>query len=429
MLRLLSSCLVLLPALAGCRSVQVGLQEHEAELATRHAAQAQALVDRRPRLLDWPSALVMMQAQNLSLQEARDAVVTAEERLRQINRDLIPGAALTGNLTKALTDLGDLRGSDAALSIYGFFNVPGVIQWRVRHYAAELQLLRAHWALELKSRELTIQLRELFVRNQLLTQRRRQLALAQRWQISDPLALSLEASPPKIEHESLLRSLRLEEENLQDALAGILGDSSARWEPLADYLPRFDYAVSRPDPQDTGRFGGLYRRLHAAELEGARLRQRGVLLQYWPDLHVNLSSPPLYQSQGGRDWSPDFILLNLGATVQLDLRGSISQQLRETRRDFARLEARLREQNARATSSLLQARESLQLNARQLRLAELRLEALRSLPPGLSPARARENLERLLALDQQRTALLVEQTRLEALFWILDETRWPAPAT
>ncbi len=420
--------LLLLPALAGCHSVRQQLQEAETELAERHGQQARALIDRRARLVDWPSALVMMQTHNLALQEHRDALLTAEERLRQVKRDLIPGAAITGNLTHALTQLGDLRGDDAAVSIYGFFNIPGLVQWRARQYATELQLVRTRWALDLKSRELTIQLRELFVRHELLKQRRRQLALAQRWQVSDPLALSLDASPPRIEHESLLRSLRLEEDSLQDAFAEILGDASVRWEPLPDYLPRFDYATAQPDPGDIDRFGGLYRRLQAVELEGARLRQRGIELQYWPDLHVNLSSPPFYQSQGG-SWSADSILLNLGASVPLDFRGSIAQQLRETRRDFARLETALRDQNARAISKLLQARDSLQLNARQLRLAELRLEALRSLPPGLSPARARDNLERLLALDQQRTSLQLEQTRLEALFWILDETRWPQPAT
>jgi len=428
MLRPLPACLLLLlPVFAGCHSVQADLRHSEATLADRQVAQARTLVDRRARLLDWPSALTLMQAQNLALQEARDHVAGAGERHRQVTRDLIPGAAVSGNLTKALTDLGNLRGDDAALSIYGFFNIPGLVQWRMRHYATELELLRSRWALEVKSRELTLQLRELFIRSELLTQRRRQLALARRWQTPDPLARSLDASPPRIEHEALLRSLRLEEETLQDALAGLLGDSSYHWQLVADYLPKFDYASAPLDLEDTARFGGLYRRLQAAELEGARLRQRGIMLQYWPDLQINLTSPPFYQNHGAPRWSADAIQLNLGASVPIDLRGTIAQQLGETRRDFARLETRLREQNARTLTRLLQARDSLQLNARQLRLAELRLDALRSLPFAASPAHARDNLERLLALDQQRTALRLEQIQLEALFWILDETRWPGP--
>lgn len=428
MLRALSvRLLLLLPLLAGCRSARTDLHEAEAVLAERQVEQAQSLGHRRARLLDWPTALNVMQTQNLALQESRDTITRAEERLRQVTRDLVPGAAVTGNLTKALTDLGHLRGDDAALSIYGFFNIPGLVQWRLRYYATELELLRSRWALELKSRELTLQLRELFIRSELLSQRRRQLALARRWQTPDPLARSLDASPPRIEHEALLRSLRQEEETLQDALAGLLGDSSHHWQLVGDYLPAFDYASAALDLQDTGRFGGLYRRLQAAELEGARLRQRGLRLQYWPDLQINLTSPPFYQNHGGPRWSADVIQLNLGASVPLDLRGTLAQQLEETRRDFARLEARLREQNARLLTRLLQARDSLQLNARQLHLTELRLEALRELPFAASPARARDNLERLLALDQQRTALRLEQTQLEALFWILDETRWPGP--
>ena len=423
-----ASALAIILTLAGCRSLPDELSKRETEVAATIQTQVTALADRPDRVITWPDALMLMHEQNLTLRQSRDAITTGRERLRQVNRDLIPGAALTANLTKGITQLGDLNGDDAALSLYGFFNVPGLIQWRMRHYTAELELIRTEWAHALKSRELTIQLRELFVRSTLLHQRRRQLALAQRWPQPGPLALSLDASPQKLEHESLLMSLRREAGALQDALGEILGDASVEWTPDPTGLPQFDYAADGLDLHDTARFGGLYRRLQAAEFEGARLRQRGIKLQYWPDLTLNLSSPPLYQSHGGRSWSADAIILNLGASVPIDLRGNISQQLRETKRDFARLEAKLREQNARTITGLMRARESLRLNTRQLRLAEARLDALRSLPAAQSPARTRDNFERLFALDQQRTSLLLEKTRLESLFWLLDESRWPAVA-
>lgn len=423
-----TTALALCCALAGCRSLPDELAKRETEVADSIQDQVTALANRPALAVTWPEAVALMQEHNLALRQARDAVITSRERLKQVTRDLIPGAALTANLAKGITQLGDLNGDDAALSLYGFFNVPGVIQWRMRRYAGELELTRAEWALELKSRELTIQLRELFVRAELLAQRRRQLALAQRWQQPGPLSLSLDASPQKLEHETLLWSLRREDESLQDSIGEILGDAAVAWTLDSTALPRFDYAADGLDLHDLARFGGLYRHLQAAELEGARLRDRGVKLQYWPDLSINLTSPPLYQSRGGQAWSADALVLNLSASVPLDLRGTIAQQLRETKRDFARLETKLREQNARTITSLLRARESLRLNARRLRLTEARLDALRSLPAAQSPARTRDNLERLLNLDQQRTSLLLEQTQLESLFWLLDESRWSRPA-
>jgi hypothetical protein len=353
-------------------------------------------------------------------------VLLSQERLRQVSKDLLPGAALTANLTKAFTQLGDLQGDDAAVSLHAFFNVPGILQWRIRHYAAELEVIRATWALDLKSRELTIRLRELFLRAEMLEQRRANLALASQWQASGPLGLSLEASPPGLERESTLWALRREGDALQSAISELIGDSSRRWQLRPQGVPIFAYAVDAPDLHNLKDFGRLHRRLQAVDLEGARLRERGVKLQSWPDLTINLSSPPLYQVAGGRSttFSVDQMFLSLGSSVNFDLRGNTAQQMRETRRDLALLEARLREQNARILQTLHQAQTALTLNDRQLRLTEARLEALRGLPGSFNPGRARENLERLLALDQQRTSLLLERTQLEALFWLLDETQW-----
>ena len=108
----------------------------------------------------------------------------------------------------------------------------------------------------------------------------------------------------------------------------------------------------------------------------------------------------------------------------LDLRGSIAQQARESARDQAELESRLKQTITQTVQQLRLAQAALAQNARRLRLVELRLEGLRSLALPTSPAQARENLEQLLALDEQRSGLVVERGRLEALFWLLDETHW-----
>lgn len=420
--------LLALLLLAGCRHPGAALERHAETLAAEIAEQRTHMAAATPAPLSWPEAVVRLREHNLELQQQHAAIAAAEERRRQVVRDLMPGAAVTGNLTKSLGQLGRLDGDDTAIALHAFFNLPGLLQWQMRHYAAELEVIRARWALELKERELTVQLREIFLRSTLLEQRRTNLTRAGVWQPGGNLAGGLlDATPPALEREAVLWSLRREADELQSTAGKLLGDATVRWQLQAGALPAFDYAARASGWPQAEHFGRLHRRLQAAELEAMRLRERGVRLQYWPDLTLNLSSPPLYQRAGGREgsFSSDQIFLSLGTSLNLDLRGRVAGQLREARREAA-LHARLiREQNALLLQQLEQAATALALNDRQLRLTEVRLDALRNLSGSTHPARARDNLERLLALDQQRAGLLLERTRLEALFWILDETQWP----
>lgn len=427
--RLAGAVLAAALSLTGCRSPAPALQAGEAELAVTFAAEWQRTLPETG--IAWPAAVARLEADNLELRRSHDAVTAARERVRQVGRDLLPGAALTANALQAVTRLGDFSGDDAALSFYAFVNVPGLVQWRVRRYGAELELIRAEWAHELKRRELTIQLRELFLRSALLAQRHRNLDLAARWPAAGSLVQRLETNPPGLEREATLWALRREADSLQSAASALLGDAAHRWRLDPAGLPDLAYDRHPPAVADPTAFGRLYRRLQAADLEAARLRVRGVKLQYWPDLGINLSGPPIYQVTGGRrtDFSADQVFLTLTGSVNLDLRGAIAQQLREAKRDYALLEARLREQNARTIQRLQQALAALARNTRELQLTEARLGALRGLPATTTPVRARDNLERLLALDQQRTSLLLERAQLEALFWLLDESRWEAPVS
>jgi outer membrane protein TolC len=420
--------LLALLLLAGCRHPGAALERHAETLAAEIAEQRTRMAAAVPMTLPWPEAVVRLREHNLELQQQHAAVAAAEERRRQVVRDLMPGAAITGNLTKSLGELGRLDGDDTAVALHAFFNIPGLLQWRMRHYAAELEVIRARWALELKERELTVRLRELFLRSALLEQRRTNLTRAGAWQPAGNVAGGLlDATPPALEREAVLWSLRREADELQAAAGKLLGEAAGRWELQAGALPAFDYATRPPGWPQAEHFGRLHRRLQAAELEAMRLREQGVRLQYWPDLTLNLGSPPLYQRAGGREggFSADQIFLALGTSLNLDLRGRVAGQLREARREAALHARLLREQNALLLQQLEQAATALALNERQLRLTELRLDALRSYSGGTHPARARDNLERLLALDQQRAGLLLERARLEALFWILDETQWP----
>lgn len=406
------------------------LAEHSAARAEAYR-EASARAERRaPAPLAFADALASLREHNLELRAARLAIVSAEENRRQVLKDLLPGANLTANLSRSVTDLANLSRSDLAYSAFAYVNLPGLIQFRLRRYAAELELIRARWTCELKERELIVQLREAFLRADLLATRSRGLLASRQWETgASPLA-GLEADPRGIERESLLYSLRTEADALQLALAQLIGDDSALWQPDLAGLPPLDYADHPPDFADTARYGELFRRLQALDIEALHLRERGVKLQYWPDLRLSLTSPPLYQNTGGNtsSWDVDQVLFTASTSVPIDIQGNIARQLRETRRardlQFARMEDSLNQTLQR----LAAARDALALTARRLRIAELRLENLRALPLTQSPETVRQNLDRLLRLDEQRTTLVLERARLEHLFWILDEARWQPPA-
>ncbi len=424
-----SACAVLALLAASCASPFRNVDRQAERLEAGFAAEVDRLQSLPGQRLTWDRALALQHERNLDLRSSANAIASAEDRVRQTFRDLLPGAAISTTLNHALTDLSSLSERDVALSLYGFLNVPGLVQHRTRYYSACLELIRARWAHELKQRELTIQLHELFLREEVFAQRERNLLASMRWQTPGIAEIGLDANPATLERESLRWSLQRERQAMQTEIARLLGSSARDWRLDPSTLPQHDYLSSPLDLKDTRRTGVLFRQLQAVELEGARLAELGVKLRYWPDISVNLSSPPIYQVAGGRsiDWDIDQVLLNLSSSVSLDTRGQIGAQLRETRRQVAVLRERLAEQNTQTIQNLLIARRALEMNQKQLRLTELRLEAMRGLDRSLDPARNRDQLERLLALDQRRAALLLERSQLQGMFWLMDERKWNRP--
>ncbi len=415
--------------LAGCASPSARLAERETARADAYREAAVRSESLAPAPLTFTDALASLRERNLDLLAARHAIISAEENARQVYKDLLPGANLTGSLSRSVTDLANLSRTDLAYSAFAYINVPGLVQLRLRHYASRLELIRARWSCELKERELTVQLREAFLRADLLASRRRSLLASLQWETAASPLAGLEADPRGIERESILYSLRTEADALQLALAQLIGDDSHLWQPDLSDLPDLDYATASPDYADTTRYGQLFRQLQALDVEAIHLRERGVKLRYWPDLRLSLSSPPLYQYAGGNtsSWDVDQVLFSANTSVPLDIQGNISRQLRETRRARDLQFARMAEQLNITLQRLSASRDALALTARRLRIAELRLQGLRTLPLTQSPDSVRQNLDRLLRLDEQRASLLLERARLEHLFWILDESRWQRP--
>lgn len=410
----------------GCHSLPHRMAEASAELETQTTAEITRLRDVPTRLLTWDDALARLETDNLTLRESQHGIARAEENFRRIYLDLLPALSLTGSLSRALTDLGNLSSDDFNLNVFGLVSVPGLINLRTRHYSTSLEILRAHWSHQLRLREQTADLYRTFIRADALRLRRLNLERSQLWSAALPRQ-TLDADPEVLSREAQLFSIRQEEDALQDKLAELLGGYEFAWQPDPSSLPPLDYLASPLPPDDLDRNGLLVRRLQATEIEGARLRELGVKLQYWPDLSFTLNSPPLLQVSRGTTttWNPDQIFLNANSNVRLDTQLRVAYQLRDVRRSITLMRERLALEVTRAVQRQFTAAQTLEFTARELRLVELRLATLEDAPRGLNVDAWRDQLQKLILLSERRASLLQQKAALDTYFWVLDESRWP----
>lgn len=418
-----------LPGLTGCASAAKKVAAQEAKVRTNYAAEVTRLQSLESRTLAWPEARDLLLKQNLDLRQARNEITRAREARQRVFLDLLPIVSLSGSLSRALTDLGNVNSDDLRFSVFSFVSVPGLVNLRTRHYTAALEQLRADWAFALKERQLTAELYQTFVRYQGLKQRQQNLARTQLWAVADPRR-PLDADPELIERESQLFAIHQDLDSIQARLATLLGSYDFRWDLSPAGLPALDYLAHPLDLADLDHTGVLFRQLQAAELEAARLGELGVKLQYWPDLNFSLSSPPLYERSGGssRDWDIDQVNLNANTSLRLDTQWRTAFQLRDTRRQLKLMQARLELDRTLAAQRLDTARRALVLADTQLKFVTVRLETLESSPLSLNVTELRLQLQKTILLSEQRDNLLQQKAELESFFWITDDRAWPAPA-
>lgn len=425
-LKLSSGTVLALLCITACTSPRVALEQREEEIQEDIQHEAHRRLQVEEAKLSWDKALALLHENNLELEEARHRQLSSEEAVQRIFLDLLPAVNMTTSLSRALTDLGNVSSDDLHFSVFGFISVPGLVNLRTRYYSAVLQQIRAEWAMELKERELTIRLYELFVRQRILERRQISLRHARLIGARDPLENTFQQTPAALERETREWALTRERDALQAELSRLTGNYEALWEPLPETLPELGYVDEPIDLMDVDSYGVLARQLQAVELEGARLRELGVKLQYWPDLNVSLTSPPLYQISGGhrRDWNFDDVRLNLTSTLRLDTQLRTAYRLRDVRRQVEILHERLKLDNAQRLQRLETAARTLELARARMALTEFRLRALRETPVSPEPRLARDHIESILLLDEQLASLQLEIAQLEAIFWLVDDSRW-----
>lgn len=417
----------LLPLLLlACRSPQerVGqrMETLRAEWQTNVLRQSQLPV----REIDWPGALAELQANNLKLRQARNEVTNSREAVRQIFRDLTPTLNLRAGITKNLESLGSTTLDDITFSADSFFNVPGLVSFGARLYAARLFQLRAEAALELTEREQTVELYKLF-----LLAQETQLQ-AEHLGIQRTTASAIREIEPftgqMMLTETELRKLAStrETETLQHRAAELLGSRAYQWKFVTNGLPDLPYDREPIPLQDPNRVAQLQMKLMAIELEAARAQLNGIKLRYWPELSVFVSGPPIYQRAFGRErfWDAGELRASADMFWYLDTRGYIARQLRQVRRQQSIQQERLRNESVALIDRLLYTQTLIESVREQASQVDRELEILQAVPPAQNYPALMKYADDYRVLAEQQRQLRRELAELNTLFWFVDEDAW-----
>jgi hypothetical protein len=412
--------------LAGCYSPKKKVAERMPGLRsqwTTNVIRQAALPETK---VDWPTAVTLLRAHNLKLLAARQSITNAQEALRQVYKDLLPTITLRANLTKTLVSIPSTSFSDVTFNVDSFFNVPGIVNMAARDFGARLSLLRARMTYQATEREQIVELYRLLLGFQ--EQRETMAQLDSEEQLAKSVQqVDVLAGQVLIEE---LRARRLAAQKQADALqasAGdLFGDLSHRWDFQTNGWPVLPYTQHPLPLQDSNRVAQLQIQLVALELVGAWAQVRGIKLQYWPELTIFITGPPVYQRAAGVEtfWSLSQVRASADLFWRLDTRGYIAQQLRQARRDQALQWARLREESLALMDKLLAAQKLTVTLTEQIRQLDQLLPILQQMAPPQDYAGILKSLEQTRSLRDQERKLRRDLAELNTLFWFVDEEQW-----
>ena len=414
--------LVLTGCLSPKKKVAARLPELRSQWTTNVLRQA-GLPEQR---IDWPTAVSLLRVRNLKLLSGRMEITNSQESVRQVYKDLIPTLDFRVNMDRSLKNIAATSVDDITFRADSFFNVPGIVNMNARFFSARLTLLRAQMAYQVTEREQMIELYKLFVAFQeareLSSQLQTEEELADSIQKADPLAGQV------LLEELKSRRLGLEKQNegLQASAGDLLGDRDWRWILQTNGWPILSYAQQPLPLQDSNRIAQLQMNLVAVELVGAWAAVRGIKLQYWPELTIFVTGPPLYQRSAGVEhfWSLGEMRASADLFWRLDTRGYVSRQLRQARRDQALQWARLRQETLALMDKLLSAQKLTLTMRQQLEQLQQFLPMLEQAAPPQDYAGILKSVETNRSLRDRERKLRHDLAELNTLFWFVDEEAW-----
>lgn len=416
----------ILATLPGCLSPHKKVAERVSELRTHWQTSAVYQAKLPVRSLDWAAAVAFLHENNLRLARARADVTNAQENVRQIFKDLLPTVTVRSGISQTIGEISMTTWDDVILDVNSFFNIPGLVSLNTRLFSARLVLLRAITLYELAEREQTVELYKLMLAFQEHQETRAALEAEQRF--ANAVSAVDDVTGKVLLRETEARDLTLlrEGDTLQQRAGDLLGDRRHRWVLTTNGAPALNYDTDPLPLGDTNRIAQLQMRLVAIELVGAWARLVGIKLQYWPELRLFVSGPPIYSRRGGDDTFFDAENIRVTADVfwRLDTRGQISKQLRQTRRDQAIQFARIHQESLALIDRILAAQRI--LGDLRTEIAELNqlIPIVESVPPPADFTSIVKAAETRRSLRDQERRLRRDLAELNTLFWFVDEQKW-----
>lgn len=421
--------LVFVATWLGCGSVETHVTKRMDDLRLDWQTNLQHQANLPEKEIDWPTARQMMLEKNLKLRQARVDVTNAIENYRQIYRELMPTVNLRMGVSKNLASVYTISPDDVSFNADSFFNVPGLINYASRLYVGKLMVLRARTSYQLAEREQTIELFRLFTGVQeqqleldkLSVQRANASAMNQ----IDPFSGRMLDTELQVRETSEAKL----QKDLQQHAADLLGSYENRWVLLTNGLPEFHYNTEPLPLHDTNRVAQVQLRLFALELEAARLTLIGIRMRYWPELNIFISGPPVYQRVAGKEywWDASQVRGSADLFWQLDTRGYVSRQLRQTKRSQVIQRERYENESLALIDRLLFTQDLMKRTQEQLDRTDKEIRFLLAVPPAQNFASVQKYIEDYRQLSQQQIRLRREISDFNALFWFMDEEAWPKP--
>ena len=412
--------------LTGCLSPGEKVAKELDGVRGRWQAEVQRQSALPDRSLNWTEAVAWLHQHNQKLQASRVDITNSEEQVGQVFRDLIPNVTLRSGVTKRLTDIGATSIKDVTFSIDSFFNIPGVVNFDARLFAARLSAIRAKTAYELAVREQTIELYKVFLEAQEHTDLHDELKL-------ERALANVAARINALTGESLLsdietRELALAKDDdlLQLRIGDLLMNQQFHWVLLTNGLPEFDYQDQPLPLADTNRVAQLQMRLAALELVRGWAIIQGIKLQYWPELTIFVSGPTVFQHYNGQNhfWSAKDVTASANLFWTLDTRGYIRQALRETKRAQQLEFAQLQREGETLIAHLLAAQKLGGSLRDQIRQYDQMLALFGEMPQSADLNALVQATDSSRSLTDQRWRLRRDLAELNTLFWFVDEERW-----
>jgi len=379
-----------------------------------------------PRALNWSEAVAVLREHSLKLRRARIEVTNAQENVRQVFKDLLPQINFHSGISQTFADIPATTWDNVFIDVNGFFNIPGFISLDARYFAAKLSSIRAATMSELVDREQVIELYKLMLAFQEHLEARSALESEKQFSAAVQSVDDVSGQVLRRQNENRELGLLREADGLQQRAGDLFGDRGWKWTLTTNGAPNLDYESDPLPLADTNRIAQLQMRLVALELVGAWARIVGIKLQYWPEMRLFVSGPPVYTRGNGSEKFFDAEQIRFTADVfwTLDTRGQVSRQLRQTRREQDLQIEQLRQQALALIARLLSAQKLVADLRREIMELDQVIPIVEGVPPAAEFTSIVKAAETRRSLRDQERRLRREVAELNTLFWFVDEQKW-----